>query len=258
MLNYLLTLLFTCLLLPLSALADSWQIESGDKQKAVIELFTAEGCGLCPAAERWVKALPEKDITDEELVVLSFHVDYLNDKKNWVDRFAKPLFSERQRQLARINLYQTVFTPEFFFSGEVLHDWEKYGIEAIRHINSLQPEADIQLRAEQVEQQLNLFTDVEVSGADNRQYAKLYLAIIEDNIRSEISGGDNIGAIFNHQNLVRTWLGPFDLASEGATQINTQLMLEPEWKLHDLSVVAVVQNLNDGYTLQAVSMPLTD
>jgi hypothetical protein len=258
MLRFLLALLIHCLMLPLSVQAESWQVESDDKQKAVIELFTAEGCGLCPAAERWVKALPERGITDEELIVLGFHVDYLNDKKNWVDRFAKPLFSERQRQLARINLYQTVFTPEFFFSGEVLHDWQKYGIEAIHHINGLQAEADIQMQADLVEQQLSVSTGIEVSGTENRQYAKLYLAITEDNIRSEIGGGDNIGAIFNHQNLVRTWLGPFDLKSEGKTQINTQLMLDPEWKLHDLSVVAVVQNLNDGYTLQAVSMPLTD
>jgi len=245
-------------LLPLGAVAETWQAESGDTQKAVIELFTAEGCGLCPAADRWVKALPEQGITDQHLVVLGFHIDYLNDQKNWVDRFAKPLFAERQRQLARINLYQTVFTPEFVFSGEVIHDWRAYGKNAIHHINSLDPEADIKLTADKTDQQLDLSTKVSVLGADNRQHAKLYLAVTEDNIRSEIGGGDNIGAIFNHQNLVRVWLGPYDLDSEGNTEVNTRLLLEPEWKLQDLTIVALVQNLNDGYVLQALAMPLTD
>ncbi|WP_438970415.1 DUF1223 domain-containing protein [Methylophaga sp.] len=258
MLKKSLYLSYLLVLLPMLAIAESWQAKSSDNQTAVIELFTAEGCGLCPAAHRWVKRLPEHGITDTNLIVLAFHIDYLDDKKAWVDKFAKPLFSDRQRQLARLNLYQTVFTPELFFSGEVVHNWEDLGIEAIEFINSLEPEADITLEADKMSQQLKLTADIDVKGDENRQHAKLYFAVTEDNIISEVRGGDNMGAIFNHQNLVRRWLGPFNLNHEGQTKVETELELSSDWKLHDLSIVAIVQNLNDGFTLQGISLPLAE
>src|SRR5690554_714311 len=133
-------------LLSTAVMAQQWQAESGDKQLAVMELFVSEGCGLCPAAEDWVHQLPEQGISDKELAVLTFHVDYLDEKKGWVDRFAKPRFSERQRQMARLNLYQTIFTPEIFISGEVVHNWREHGIEIIDFINSFDAEADIHLQ----------------------------------------------------------------------------------------------------------------
>jgi len=258
MLKTIFSLLCMFTLLPVLAFAESWQAKSSEKQKAVIELFTAEGCGLCPAAERWVRQLPKQGITDEHLIVLGFHVDYLNDKKGWIDKFSTPLFSERQRQLARLNLYQTVFTPEFFVSGEVVHNWQGHGLDAIHFINSFDSEADIKLHADKKHEQLSIITHVDVVGEDNRRYAKLYLAVTEDNIISEIRGGDNIGATFNHQNLVRRWLGPFDLDAKGQTQINTEIELAADWKQQDLTIVAIVQNLNDGYTLQGLALPLTE
>lgn len=252
-------LLITGLLLTQTVAAQQWQAESADKQIAVMELFVSEGCGLCPAAERWVEHLPEQGFTEEEVIVLSFHVDYLDDKKGWVDRFAKPRFTERQRQMARLNLYQTVFTPEIFISGEVVHNWREHGTEVIEFINSFDAEADIALQVSKTNEQLDIDSSVTVMGEDNRGNSQLYLALIEDNIISEIHGGDNIGAVFNHQNLVRRWLGPFELNAEGKTaKIQTTLPLDPEWKLHDMTLVAVVQNLDNAYVLQGLSLPLKE
>ena len=259
MLKLIVSLLSLCsLLLPMLSHAASWQAHSGDKQIVVMELFTAEGCGLCPAADRWVEALPEAGIGDERLIVLNFHIDYLDEKKAWIDRFASPVFSERQRQLSRLNLFQTVFTPEFFISGEVLHMWREHGIEAIDFVNSFEPEASISLRVDRDRVLLNIAADITVTGDENRQYSKLYLAVVEDNLHSEIHGGDNIGAVFNHQNTVRRWLGPFDLNADGQTHIATSLPVDREWKMDDVKLVAVVQNLYDGYILQGLSLPLSD
>lgn len=250
--------IISALFSPIMVQADSWQASSGDKQVAVMELFVAEGCGRCPPAERWVEQLPELGFDLQKLIVLGFHVDYLDQQKGWVDRFAKAKYTARQQQLARLNLYQTVFTPEFFISGEVLHAWEDHGLEVLDFINQFDAEADINLQADKQNDQLKIHTKVSVPGQDNRQYAKLYLALTEDNVISDIRGGDNIGAVFNHQNLVRRWLGPFELEASGKTDIETLVTLDKEWKLHDLSVVAVVQNLNDGFVLQGLAMPLTE
>ncbi len=250
-------LLISSLLVSASAFGQQWQAESADKQVAVMELFVSEGCGLCPAAERWVDQLPVQDITENELIVLGFHVDYLDDKKGWIDRFAKPRYTERQRQMARLNLYQTVFTPEIFISGEVVHNWREHGTDVIEFINSFDSEANISLAVKKTDETLNIDTEVTVLGEENQANSQLYLALTEDNIISEIHGGDNIGAVFNHQNLVRRWLGPFELNSDGdPTLVQSSLPLDPSWKLHDLTLVAIVQNLNNAYVLQGLSLPL--
>jgi hypothetical protein len=55
---------------------------------------------------------------------------------------------------------------------------------------------------------------------------------------------------------VRTWLGPFDLNVDGKTQHSTTINLDKSWNKHKLSLVAIVQNLDDGYVLQGLSVPL--
>ncbi|PCJ30850.1 MAG: hypothetical protein COA90_08110 [Gammaproteobacteria bacterium] len=244
------------LLLPSLLWAESWQAESGDKQVAVLELFTSEGCGLCPAAEHWVSGLDEQGITEKQLIVLGFHIDYLNDSKGWIDRFASPLFSNRQRQLARINLYDTVYTPEFVLGGEVIHNWDKHVKKGIRTLNNFESEADIVLSVEQKAEQLIIESKLHIEGKANQEHAKLYIAIIEDNIISKVESGDNRGMTFNHQHLVRQWLGPFDLDASGDSTIAITVDKNEQWKSEQLSVVAVVQNLDDGFVLQGLKLAL--
>lgn len=245
------------LLLPILVSAQTWQADSSDKQIAVLELFTSEGCGLCPAADRWVHDLPNQGITDEQLIVLGFHIDYLNDSKGWVDRFSSPVFSERQRQQARINLAQTVYTPEFFVSGEVIHLWRKHVKDVVHAVNKFEAEADIKLLVSQQGNELVIDSHIGIKGMENRTYSKLYIAITENDISSKVSGGDNAGATFNHQNLVRKWLGPFALDESGETDVSTLVQIEDDWQLEKSHVVAVVQNLNDGFVLQGLKLSLT-
>jgi hypothetical protein len=240
-----------------SALASEWQASSHERQTAVIELFTAEGCGLCPAADKWVSSLPEQGYDDNRLMVLGFHIDYLNNQKQWVDQFAKPEYTARQKEMARMNFYKTVFTPEFFIGGEVIHNWESYAKPVIDYINTLKPEAHIVISAKLDDtSMLNINTEVEVLHDENVPDAMLYLALTENNVRSEIHGGDNIGAIFNHQNIVRAWLGPFTLDASGQTQVETSLALSDDWKQEDLVLKSFVQNIDTAYVLQGLALPL--
>jgi len=258
MLNRIIFNLWLLLLIPTAVFSQTWQAQSGEQQIAVLELFTAEGCGLCPAADRWVHQLPEQGITDEHLIVLGFHIDYLNDKKAWVDRFASKTFSDRQRQLAQINLFKTIYTPEFVVSGEVVHSYDKHVIKVINAINNFEPQAKITMDISQQDDELTISSQIAVEGKENQQFSKLYLAVIEDDIKNKVSGGDNAGKTFNHQNLVRTWLGPFDLDEHGKADISTNVKMIKGWQRNKMSVVALVQNLDDGFVLQGLSIPLTD
>lgn len=244
-------------LLPTMVFAQTWQAQSTDMQMAVLELFTSEGCGLCPAADRFVAKLPEQGITDDQLIILGFHIDYLDDKKGWVDRFASPVFSDRQRQLARLNLFQSVYTPEFVISGEVIHNWEKYAKDVINAVKGFSPEAAIALSVAEDTNNLAVNATINVDGAENRQHSVLYLAVTEDDIISKVSGGDNAGTTFHHQHVVRKWLGPFELNNEGETDVLTEIKLDETWNRNKLKIVALVQNLNDGFVLQGLALPLT-
>ncbi len=254
--NIFISILWLLFLLPTVLSAQTWQAQSGERQLAVLELFTAEGCGLCPAADRWVHLLPQQGITDEHVIVLGFHIDYLNDKKAWVDRFASEVFSDRQRQLAQINLYKTIYTPEFVVSGEVIHNYQKHVKKVIRAVNGFAPEAHIAMAVNEQNDELLINSQVAVKGKDNQQFSQVYIALIEDDIKNKVSGGDNAGKTFNHQNLVRTWLGPFSLDQDGKAEISTTVSMIDEWNRNKMSVVALVQNLDDGFVLQGLSIPL--
>jgi hypothetical protein len=111
---------------------------------------------------------------------------------------------------------------------------------------------------QKVNDKLVIDAQTQVLGKLNQENSKLYIAISEDDIKNFAYGGDNRGTEFNHQNLVREWLGPFDLNATGDTVTSTEISIDPEWQQKKLTVVAVVQNLDDGFVLQALPLALAE
>jgi len=58
------------------------------ERKAVVELFTSQGCSSCPPADAFLAELARRD----DVLALSFHVDYWN-YIGWQDPFSKPQWS---------------------------------------------------------------------------------------------------------------------------------------------------------------------
>ena len=61
------------------------------KRLVLVELYTSQGCDMCPEAEKLLGALAERE---GKIVPIAFHVDYFNDP--WKDVFSDPLYSRRQ------------------------------------------------------------------------------------------------------------------------------------------------------------------
>jgi len=80
--------------------------------RAVVELFTSQGCSSCPPAD----ALMEKLATDPTIVALSFPVNYW-DYLGWKDTFAKPEYSARQHDYAVLRGDREVYTPQAVING---------------------------------------------------------------------------------------------------------------------------------------------
>ena len=90
-------------------------------------------------------------------------------------------------------------------------------------------------------------------GGDNTY--NLWLAVYENNLQSQVSGGENAGELLRHDYVVRTLRGPF--AVNGATEeVNTKLSLDSEWKQQDAGIVAFVQKANSSEVAQSTGLRL--
>ncbi len=82
--------------------------------KAVVELFTSQGCSSCPPADAVLGRLAE----DPDLLALSYAVDYW-DYLGWRDTFASTINSARQRDYAASRGDNAVYTPQAVINGRV-------------------------------------------------------------------------------------------------------------------------------------------
>jgi hypothetical protein len=80
--------------------------------KAVVELFTSQGCSSCPPADEFLRELAVRD----DVLVLSLPVDYW-DYLGWKDTLAQPAFTARQRAYAGARNDKQVYTPQMIVNG---------------------------------------------------------------------------------------------------------------------------------------------
>jgi hypothetical protein len=83
-----------------------------ESRPIVIELFTAQGCSNCPAADAYLGTLARR----KDVLPLSFHVDYW-DYIGWKDQFADPVYVGRQRAYAMTLGQHMVYTPQVVVAG---------------------------------------------------------------------------------------------------------------------------------------------
>lgn len=109
-----LTLLFT-LLSPAAHAVQTWK--NSGSPATVVELYTSEGCYSCPPAEAALNQLKNKSALWQRVIPMAFHVDYWN-YIGWIDQYAKPEFSQRQRDKAADGKGSGVYTPGWFINDQ--------------------------------------------------------------------------------------------------------------------------------------------
>nr|WP_314256523.1 DUF1223 domain-containing protein [uncultured Devosia sp.] len=80
--------------------------------KAVVELFTSQGCAQCPPADALLTSLADED----DVVALAYHVDYW-DYAGWEDTFGQEAYSDRQRAYAKSWGSSRIYTPQMVVNG---------------------------------------------------------------------------------------------------------------------------------------------
>ena len=114
--------LFACVAIGSSALAND------ASHPTVVELFQSQGCSSCPPAIANVNKISGRP----EILALTFAVTYW-DRLGWKDTFARPEFTERERDYARAGIGQ-VATPQTFINGRAVVNGGSYAqlVAAIR------------------------------------------------------------------------------------------------------------------------------
>jgi hypothetical protein len=217
---------------------------------ALLELYTSEGCSSCPPADHAVSGLQQA--ANADLVVpLALHVDYW-DYIGWIDRFAKSDFTQRQRSLADSSGSRAVYTPEMFIGGQELRNWYGALPTTIGEVNRKPPQASIGIKLGTVAGG-KLPVEVNTKATSG---AKLFIALYENGLSSNVKAGENSGVVLKHDYVVRDWIGPINLAADAANaSVASRALAVPTNSVaKQLGVAAFVQNKN-GEVLQALALP---
>lgn len=82
------------------------------RPKAVVELFTSQGCSSCPPADALLTSLADQG----DVLALAYHVDYW-DYAGWKDTFGAADYSDRQRAYAQSWGSSRIYTPQMVVNG---------------------------------------------------------------------------------------------------------------------------------------------
>src|SRR5580698_3056008 len=82
--------------------------------RAVVELFTSQGCSACPPADKLIGELAR----DPSVIALSMPIDYW-DYLGWKDTLADARFSARQKAYSQVRGDREVYTPQVVVNGSV-------------------------------------------------------------------------------------------------------------------------------------------
>ena len=229
--------------------ADSIVVNSGDRQTAVLELYTSEGCSSCPPADRWMSKLTEVPSDDLDVLALGFHVDYW-DYLGWRDRFASRDYSNRQRLLGTNNRQATIYTPEFFVNGREARGSQNI-IGMIREAN--RREAPLALELKVTRQNDSLLLELHSPGDRNTvgQIHHRYF-VYENDLTTEVERGENSGRKLSHQQVVRYMSPPRSLQVDNRYTIP----LQPDWNPGKLGVAVLVTSPGNLHYLQAIHTPV--
>lgn len=166
---------------------------AAETPRAVIELFTSQGCSSCPPAD----ALFAKMASEPDIITLSLPVDYW-DRLGWKDTFAKHAFTERQHAYSLRRGDGRVYTPQAVVNGvEHAIGSRRPAIDmAITEAGSPLPLA---VKAERSGDTI----DVSIDGAKNHEPAKIFLLPILSEREVSIGRGENAKHKVTYTNIAR-------------------------------------------------------
>ncbi|MEA2927627.1 MAG: hypothetical protein QOG38_55 [Hyphomicrobiales bacterium] len=190
------------LVLPFAVIASSLLASAvaSAEPRAVIELFTSQGCSSCPPADKLAGELAR----DPSFVVLSLAIDYW-DYLGWKDNNALPGHGNRQRAYAHVRGDREVYTPQVVVNG-VAHviGSDRTAIDGAIAQTRKQPgtmsvPVTLAVAGDQVTVTLPAATGEHAKGV-------IWLCPVSAKVPVAINRGENSGHTITYHNVVRRWV----------------------------------------------------
>jgi hypothetical protein len=224
-------------------------VSSGDKQTAVVELYTSEGCSSCPSADKWLSKLVKIPKDEIDVLALSFHVDYWN-YLGWKDRFSSADYTSRQRLLGANNRQNTIYTPEFFVNGREARGTSNI-LDKIRQVNQQQAPLALKLKVSRDKTGLLLELDAPADRDTVGQVHHRFL-VYENKLSTDVKRGENSGEVLKHEQVVRYMSEAKNLQPENRHRI----AIDPDWQPQNIGVAVLVTSPGNQHYLQALHTPV--
>lgn len=214
----------------------------------VVELFTSEGCSSCPPVDTFLRKVDDlQPIKGVEVIGLEEHVDYWN-QDGWVDPYSSLEWTGRQQAYVMKFKDKSPFTPQLIVGGAQ----EMVGSNTVAIFNA------IRAAAERENVQVSIQPGA-ADGNDARQFAirvagtpgaakvskaDVWLAVAEDGLQMQVTGGENSGRTLQHALVIRSLqkIGSLsDKAGAGFTA-DPRVKFKSNWNKSNLRVVVFVQD----------------
>ena len=170
--------------------------------RAVVELFTSQGCSSCPPADKVIGELAK----DPSVIALSMPIDYW-DYLGWKDTLADARFSARQQAYSRVRGDRGVYTPQVVVNGSAhLVGSDRAGIEdAIGDTRKADGVMSVPVSMALAGKQITV--SVAASGkAPAAMHGEIWICSISKEVSIAIGRGENRGREVTYHNVVRNLL----------------------------------------------------
>jgi hypothetical protein len=170
--------------------------------RAVIELFTSQGCSSCPPADKLLGELAE----DPSVIALSMPIDYW-DYLGWKDTLADARFSARQKAYSQVRGDREVYTPQVVVNGSAhVIGSDRAGIEsAIDITKKTEGVMSVPVTMTQSGKQINVSVAASSKGPA-ALHGEVWICSVSKEIPIAIGRGENRGREVTYHNVVRNLL----------------------------------------------------
>lgn len=168
--------------------------------RAIVELFTSQGCSSCPPADKLLGELAK----DTSVIALTLPIDYW-DYLGWKDTLADSRFSARQKAYSRERGDRDVYTPQMIVNGaaQVLGSDRASIEQAIDTTKASVATMSVPISMTQTGQQL--MVNVAASGSADAR-GEVWICSVSSSVPIAIGRGENRGREVTYYNVVRNWL----------------------------------------------------
>lgn len=214
----------------------------------VVELFTSEGCSSCPPMDTLMRKLDTiQPVKGVEIIAVEEHVDYWNHD-GWVDPYSALEWTNRQQQYVMKFKDSSAYTPQVVVDG----DKEMVNASPLAVVNAIiqaakQDDMQVSVQPGVAEGNDAQKFDVRVTsaaGSGKQPKADVWLAVTEDGLQMDVTGGENKGRTLQHASVVRSLEKIGMISEKGAAQFaaDPRVKFKSSWKKSNLHVIVFVQD----------------